>query len=154
MAKYAVIENGKVAIVAEADSALEPNWVLLPANSPVWVGYTYENGVFTAPPAPPAPPAPANAWWMYPGPFKDRLGADALAIAASTHGACKAVTEMLNGRLYVDLQSTQAAQMLDLLIANNQPTADAMFAGSGTMTAAKKETILTTAVPEKDRYRG
>lgn len=143
-------------MVAEADSALESNWVLLPANSPVWVGYTYANGVFTAPPAPVTSPAPtpANAWWMYPGPFKDRLGADALAIAASTHGACKAVTEMLNGRLYVDLQSTQAAQMLDLLIANNQPTADAMFAGSGPMTAAKKETILTTAVPEKDRYRG
>jgi hypothetical protein len=62
MAKYAVVQNGVVATVAQADSALESNWVLLPANSLVCVGYTYANGVFTAPPAPPAPVAAVKSW--------------------------------------------------------------------------------------------
>ena len=57
MAKYAVVQNGVVATVAMSETALGPNWKLLPANSPVWVGYTYDvlTDTYTAPEVPPTP---------------------------------------------------------------------------------------------------
>lgn len=98
------------------------------------------------------PPDPA-LWWVDEGPFKDRLGMDALAIAASTHDACKAVIAMLNNRKYVDLQGTSTSNLLDLLIATAQPTANPMFAGSGPMTPAKKNTILNTPVTSAEKHK-
>lgn len=92
-------------------------------------------------------------WWVDEGPFKDRLGADALAIAASTHDACKAVMAMLNNRKWVDLQGASVATLLDLLIATAQPTANPMFVGSGPMTLAKKTAILTTPVTVAERHK-
>lgn len=91
-------------------------------------------------------------WQIYPGPFKDRLGMDGLAIACSTHDACVAVKEMLNGRLYVNLKDPKLSMLLDILIANNQPTANPLFPGSGPLTTAKKTTILTTSTTEEERF--
>lgn len=93
-------------------------------------------------------------WWIYVGPFKDRLGMDAPAIAASSHDVCKGVMAMLADRKYVDLQGATAAAMLDLLIAANQPTANAFFPGSGPMTLAKKAAILGTKPTDSERYKG
>jgi hypothetical protein len=51
--KYAIIENGVVTNIALADAPLADNWV---ASEEAGPGWTYENGVFTAPVAPtPAP---------------------------------------------------------------------------------------------------
>lgn len=106
----------------------------------------------TVPPAPPPPPPDPRLWWVDPGPFKDRLGMDALAIGASNNDACKACIAMLNGRLYVDLKGAQAASLLDLLIATGQPAANPIFAGSGPMTLAKKAAILNTPTTDAERH--
>jgi len=95
---------------------------------------------------------PAEYRWIFPGSFKDRLGADALAIATSSHDACKAAVVMLADRQYVDLAGPSVASLLDLLIATNQPEAKAMFAGSGPMTEAKRDAILSTPTTEAERY--
>ena len=79
---------------------------------------------------------------------------DAPAIAASSHDVCKGVMAMLADRKYVDLQGATAAAMLDLLIAANQPTANAFFPGSGPMTLAKKAAILGTKPTDSERYKG
>lgn len=55
--RYAVVENGQVTNVALWDGVSE--WgesnlaILLPADSPVGTGYTYDGTTFTAPPSPP-----------------------------------------------------------------------------------------------------
>jgi hypothetical protein len=91
-------------------------------------------------------------WWIDVGPFKDRLGMDALAIAASSHDACKAVIEMLNGRKYVDLKDSKTTMLLGILQATNQPAANAIFAGSGPITAGKITAITTTPTTEAERH--
>jgi hypothetical protein len=57
--RYAVIENGLVTNVALWDGVTEwdgsTSTVLLPADSPVGPGYTYDGTTFTAPPSPPSP---------------------------------------------------------------------------------------------------
>ena len=90
--------------------------------------------------------------WIDIGPFKDRLGPDALAIAASDHAACRASVETLNGRQYVDLASNSLISLLDLLIATEQPTANPFFPGSGPMTEEKKLIILDTPTTEEERH--
>ena len=115
-----------------------------------WVADDYE---FPAPPKPDPVEQPQD-WWVYVGPFKDRLGMDAPAIAASTHDACKGVMAMLSDRKYVDLKGDKAAMMLDILIATNQPTANPIFPGSGPMTAEKKAAILGTKPTDEERYKG
>lgn len=111
--------------------------------------------IFERPPFIPNPVVPGTdprRWWVDVGPFKDRLGADALAIAASSHDACKACIEMLNGRLYIDLAGTQVANLLGMLQATVQPTANVIFAGSGPITAAKILSITTTPTTEAERH--
>lgn len=99
-----------------------------------------------------APPENPQIWWIDEGPFKDRLGMDALAIAASTHDACKGVVGMLSGRQYVNLKDPKTAMMLDILIATNQPAANPIFPGSGPMTPTKKTAILNAATTEFERH--
>lgn len=53
MPKFAIIEHGVVTNIALADSRLARNWV---ETDTAGVGWLYENGVFSEPPAPPAPP--------------------------------------------------------------------------------------------------
>ena len=108
----------------------------------VFVDAVYPGGYTLIPEVVPQAPIDPFKWFMYVGPFKDRLGMDALAIAASTQDACKAVMGMLSDRKYVDLQGTQVANMLNILIANGQPTANAMFPGSGPMTTTKRDAII------------
>ena len=118
-----------------------PNWTGL-----AWVLVDYSVPVV------PTPIEDPRKWFIYPGPFKDRLGMDALAIAASSHGACKAVIEMLNGRLYVNLKDAKTLMLLNLLKATSQPATDAMFSGSGPMTDPKIAAIIDTPTTEEERY--
>ena len=100
----------------------------------------------------PEPVEDPRLWWIDVGPFYDRFGADALAIAASDNGACKAVQTMTGVRKYIDLKDPRIGQMIDMLIALNQPTAAAWAPGSGPMTPAKKLAILTTPTTEQERH--
>lgn len=110
--------------------------------------------VYTAPPeeTPTVPTEDPRMWWIDVGPFYDRFGVDALAIAASDNGACKAVQTSTGVRKYIDLKDPKVAQMIDMLIAMNQPAAQPWAPGSGPMTAAKKATILDTPTTEKERH--
>lgn len=53
---YAIIENGVVANMALATKALESNWVQAAAG--VAIGWRYEGGAFSPPPAPEPQPDP------------------------------------------------------------------------------------------------
>ncbi len=99
-----------------------------------------------------APAADERLWWLEVGPFYDRFGADAVAIAASDHGACKAVQVMTSVRKYVDLKDPRIGQMIDMLIAAAQPEAQAWAPGSGPMTLAKKAAILDTPTTDYERH--
>ena len=125
------------------------------AEAPVaWAGYEFETHDHTVEGEVPAQELPASAWFMYPGPFKDRLGMDGLAIEASTHPICIAAKGTLTGRLYIDLKNPKVAAMLDMLIATGQPTASPYFPGSGPMTAEKKATILANPAAPHEIFRG
>lgn len=101
---------------------------------------------------PPAAGDDPRIWWMDVGPFYDRFGPDAIAIAASDHGACKAVQTLTGVRKYVDLKDPRIGQMIDMLIATAQPAAQPWAPGSGPMTVEKKEAILTTPTTEYERH--
>lgn len=128
------------------------------AAAPVeWVGFEFAAHDHTAlPDVPPAPQPeyPPERWRLYPGPFKDRLGMDGLAIAASTHPVCVAAREMLVGRLYIDLKNPKTEALLDMLIAAQQPAPSPYFPGSGPMTAEKKAAILGAPASDAEVFRG
>lgn len=102
--------------------------------------------------ASPEPVEDPRIWWMDVGPFYDRFGPDALAIAASDHGACKAVQTLTGVRKYIDLKDLRVAAMIDMLIATAQPAAQPWAPGSGPMTPVKKAAILTTPTTEYERH--
>lgn len=114
----------------------------------------YPPGTYRQAVEPPAaePTEDPRIWWIDVGPFKDRLGMDAPAIAASSHSACRGTMALLDGRKYVDLKDPRVAGMLDVLIATAQPTADPVWPTSGPMTPAKKAAILTTPTTEAERH--
>ena len=97
-------------------------------------------------------PEDERLWWVDVGPFYDRFGPDALAIAASDHGACKAVQTLTSVRKYIWLKDPRVAAMIDMLIATAQPTALPWAPGSGPMTPEKKAAILTTPTTEYERH--
>ncbi|WP_462387300.1 hypothetical protein [Acidovorax sp. Q11] len=117
-----------------------------------WTGVEWVELPYLAPPAPVEPEADPRLWWVDVGPFYDRFGTDALAIAASDHGACKAVQTLTGVRKYIDLRDPRVAAMIDMLIATAQPAAQPWAPGSGPMTAAKKLAILTTPTVEHERH--
>lgn len=65
MSRFAIIKDGKVANIAEAeaDFAATQGWIDV---GTAGIGWTYANGVFTAPPEPEvvAPPAPTKEQLM------------------------------------------------------------------------------------------
>jgi hypothetical protein len=93
-------------------------------------------------------------WWLYPGPFKDRLGIDALAIATSTHPVCVAANEMLSDRLYIDLKNQKTIDLLGMLVQAGQPSAVPYFPGSGPMTPSKVNAILREPAKATEVYGG
>ena len=145
MTRWALIDGATVATVVEQGDmpTIGGTWVEC-TGQPVGPGDLYAEGVFTR-------PAPVVVRHVSVGAFKDRLGMDAHAIAVSTHPACVAAREALVGRKWVDLDRPDVAALMDLLIATTQPTANALFAGCGPMTAEKKATILGSPVLDSER---
>lgn len=129
---------------APVEGQLYPNW-----SGSQWLMLPY-----VQPPAEldPQPVEDPRLWWVDVGPFYDRFGVDALAIAASDHGACKAVQTLTGVRKYIDLRDPRVANMIDMLIATAQPAAQPWAPGSGPMTADKKAAILTTPTTEYERH--
>ncbi|MBU1352090.1 MAG: hypothetical protein KKB95_09375 [Gammaproteobacteria bacterium] len=127
---------------SDAPGALRANWTGV-----AWVYAAYE-----VPPETEPPVEDPRIWWMDVGPFYDRFGPDAVAIASSDHGACKAVQTLTGVRKYIDLRDPRVATMIDMLIATAQPTAQPWAPGSGPMTPEKKAVILTTPTVEYERH--
>lgn len=119
-----------------------------------WTGVAWVELPYEVPPEPvdPEPQEDERLWWIDVGPFYDRFGPDALAIAASDHGACKAVQTLTGVRKYIWLKDPRVAAMIDMLIATNQPEAQPWAPGSGPMTLEKKAAILETPTTEYERH--
>jgi len=83
---------------------------------------------------------PANAWWIYVGPFYDRLGANKIPILASVDPVVQAVIKDCMVRQYLDLKRADLAQAIDLLISKGFDL--------------DKAAILTTPVSEDERFAG
>ena len=152
---YAQIDDaGIVVAVTQMGEAIEaPNLIAIDGLDSGLMGQRHNDltGEFEPVPVPPAEPDP-RLWWLDVGPFYDRFGADAVAIAASDNGACKAVQTLTGVRKYVDLKDPRIGQMIDMLIATAQPAAQPWAPGSGPMTVEKKEAILTTPTAEHERH--
>ena len=101
---------------------------------------------------PAEPSEDPRLWWIDVGPFKDRLGMDAPAIYASNHDACKGVVGMVEGRKYINLRDPRIGGMMGVLIATAQPAANPVWPGSGPMTVAKRDTVLSTPTTEDERF--
>lgn len=147
-ARWADVQAGLIRNVILATAAPDASWRQLPDASTAGPGWTWPANDA----APTSPPPDPRLWWIDVGPFKDRLGLDGLAISVSTHPVCAAVREQLYDRAFVDLQGAQLAQMLGMLKAAAQPTANPVFAGSGPMTDAKILAITTTPTVEAERH--
>lgn len=94
-----------------------------------------------------------SEWWIAVGQFKDRLGNDAAAIAASPHAVCQAAMKLLDDREYVDLKGPLVATFLGLLESTGQPAAVPQFPGSGPITRAKIAAILGAKPSDDERYK-
>lgn len=135
--KFAIIENGIVTNVALADGPIAPNWI---ETDTAGIGWTYENGVFTAPviPVPPVVVDPCE-WLIDIGPFFDRFGAAKLAVLTSADATVKAILQDIQVRKWIDLKRADVASSL-AYVGTKVPAVDA------TLQAA----ILTTPVAAAD----
>jgi len=156
--QYLVVENNKVSNIIDAPEGFTLEGVeLYPQKSPpIGIDWTWNNGN-TIPPVYEAPEIPditldPKYWWIDVGPFYDRFGVDGIAIAASDNGICKAVQTLTGVRKYIDLKDPKVSQMIDMLIAAQQPAATAFVPGAGPITAAKKAKILNTPTTEAERF--
>ncbi|MFZ2307538.1 MAG: hypothetical protein WAW34_09460 [Rhodoferax sp.] len=151
---YAQIDaNRMVVSVTQVHSSIEaPHMIAIPAMDESLIGKLHNEatGQFEAVLTVQTPDP--RIWWIDVGPFKDRLGMDAMAIYSSTHDACKGVVGMVEGRKYFDLKDPRIAGMINVLIATQQPTANAVWPGSGPMTAEKRDVILNTPTTEQERH--
>lgn len=139
------LSDGEIVYRYQAEAAIE------------WQGFEFITHAHTEDVqagAPAEPELPESAWCLHTGPFKDRLGMDAHALAASTHPVCVAAREALADRVYVSLKNPKTVALLDMLIATAQPAASPYFPGSGPMTAEKKAAILGVPATEAERYKG
>ena len=141
-ARFAKIVAGIVENIVTAETAPGDIWVQCPDD--VSIGWAYDGATWTA-------PVVVEDKRISVGAFKDRLGMDAMAIAVSEHPVCIALREMLYDRRHVDLASANLCAFIDMLIATNEPAASPVFPGSGPMTEAKKQAILTAPILESER---
>lgn len=147
MQRVAQVGNGLIVNVFEIDDAelLADDVFVLPMGSLAAPGWLWANGS-------PVPLLDVRRWWIDVGPFKDRLGIDGMALSASTNVTCQAIKEQLYDRKYVDLKSTQTAQLLGMLMAAVQPAANASFPGAGPITVLKIAAITGTPTTEAERH--
>lgn len=140
---YALIKNGIVenCIIADAEFAAQIalEWddvVAMATVETCGIGWTYANGVFTAP-TPIVPPVPADPaeWLIDLGPFYDRFSTAKMAVLTSDDTGVKAILADLNIRKWVDLKRQDVAD--SLVYVGTKVTA---------VTAELQNSILTTPV--------
>lgn len=147
--RYAIIENGVVVNVVEANAAIAPNWV---QSDDAAIGWSYVEGVFTAPPATEPPPVPADPceWLLDIAPFTDRLEPYKFQIDTHTDAFVQYFNRDLNRRKYVDLKDPRVAAALYYMAGQTIPSVgtiaipifDAAFAAS----------VLNTPVILKENF--
>lgn len=88
-----------------------------------WSRYRWVAAPYPAPPpAPPAPPSWADPdldpryHWIDVGPFFDRFGAAALAVASSESALARGMIALVTPRQYVDLKRADVAAMVGMLV--------------------------------------
>ena len=110
--QYAQIINGSVKniILADAEFAATLPGLWVECSSDIGIGYSYENGVFTAPVVPVIPIVDPCQWLIDIGPFYDRFGTAKMAVLTSSDAAVKAIMQDVNIRKWVDLQCADVAQ--------------------------------------------
>ncbi|CAB4158595.1 hypothetical protein UFOVP708_12 [uncultured Caudovirales phage] len=156
--RLATITSGIVTNVTLPSAGYQPQAgeVLFNPALGVSPGWRYDGINFSAPPS--TTPSWANAalderyFWIDTGPWRDRFGVDWLAITASANDLCKAAAQLWLDRKHINIKDPRNAQVLDALIAANQPAANVLFAGAGPMTPAKKAAILSPQTTEYERH--
>lgn len=146
MGRFAIIDHGRVVNIALADAPMGSEWVTLEGVSPEpGIGWTFDQGAFTPPPAPPvlrwtdAHLAP-EYHWIDVGPFFDRFGLKALAVTSSTDAQVQGLVTLILPRKYVDLKRADLSPMLDILVAK------------GIITTAEKASIINPVTTEYERH--
>ena len=122
--KYAIIENGIVANVAEAeaDFAAEQGWVELTGGA--GIGWTYEGGAFIAPPAQPEPvPETVSRFQARAALLQIGKLADAEAVVAQAD----AITQLAWSEAIEWKRSSPALNGLAEAIGLTQPEIDDLF---------------------------
>lgn len=106
MPKYAIIENNSVVNVAMAGAPLDANWIESDMAGPGW---TYSNGVFSAPVAPLAPVVADPCEWLIDHmPLLDRFGPELrLAFLECTIPRVVALRMDYFARKWLDMQNTE-----------------------------------------------
>lgn len=89
---------------------------------------------------------------LAPGGWKDRLGVDYLAIAASDHSLCRAYIAVYTDREFFNLKDPRNVQMYEALIAAGQPAANPFIPGAGPLTAAKRDVAFNLHTTEYERH--
>jgi len=122
--KYAIIENGIVANVAEAeaDFAAEQGWIELTGGA--GIGWTYEGGAFIAPPAQPVPvPETVSRFQARAALLQIGKLADAEAVVAQAD----AITQLAWSEAIEWKRSSPALNGLAEAIGLTQPEIDDLF---------------------------
>lgn len=148
---YALIENNTVSniIVSDADfvQTLAGHWV---AADNAAIGWRYADGQLSPPDDAPEPqPAPRHITL---GALQKRMGAmRVFALDTSAHPVCVALRSYLGRLTYIDLGDPDLRPMLQMLVATQQPAANAVFPGSGPLSEGDVEAIITAPVQEGER---
>lgn len=139
--KYAILTDGVVSNIALAETAMESNWILIDGLDPQPnYGWTYANGVFTAPEVvEPLPVVDPAAKLIDLGPFFDRFGALKMAVLTSQDVGVKAILQDLTVRKWVDLTRPDVSSALQ-------------YVGSKVtqLTPAAQELILNAPVTDEE----
>ena len=140
--RFAIINNSQVENIALADAPITEFWIDLANVTPSpAIGWTYANGVFTAPPAPEPIPKPANPPILSPYRFKRRMTAQervAIRTAASTNAAIYDYMDMLDTAPSVNLTDSLTRDGINTL------------AAAGLLTTARATEILDTPVSDEE----
>ena len=121
--QYALIKADSVENVVEADQEfidsiadqwdhIEPLDTLHEQGLGVGIGWTYEGGEFTPPPAPAPEQPPVYEWYIDIGPFFDRFGAAKMAVLTSSDVGVQALLKDIQIRKWIDLKNAEVAHGL------------------------------------------
>ncbi len=98
-----------------------------------------------------SPPPPAPKWsdanldpryhWIDVGPFMDRFGAKAVAIAGSSDATVRGMVMLMQPRKYIDLKRQDVADFVGIL-----------HAGKGLITEIEAQAILSLKTTEEERH--